>query len=386
MLTTLFYFTGIFGDSSERPDTLKIYVANYTVSRETPFIIKDSMHIRVLRNRMQQIKSMLDDFRAESGYTEPSMLGYNGLGLYGKFVEDLSILNAFNGHMAVLTSGYSSRIDYLNDFNSETEFLIAKVGLSEDLSIMVDSKKIMFSSLIPDELKRVYTQYGVVTLELLSDTFDIDFSRLGSRLSYVPPRDNQPIFKDIQITRAREVSSSQFAFRISAPEGIAQVNPTESITGNLIYFSKPVDSIMISTIPVLDSLSTNRNSIQFETHTFFSPDVHRNSYLIKTADLGIVYLQPISFYIGAIDRIAFLWVYSSDSTFDMEALKKFQQQTIIVQSSNNQRVHQIATSNRCITISGRVLPKASTLQKTERGAGYYLKNDKKSSRPILSVK
>jgi hypothetical protein len=280
---------------------------------------------------MQEIMAMLPELRTTQIFNEPSTLGYKGLGVTSTNLIELSVFNTFNGQMTVLSSPISSHLDYLNDFNSEMEYFIAKVGIKENLSIDVNGKNISFTSLIPDELKRINTKYGILILEITKDTFDVDFSLLLNRINYIPAREKQPIFKDIQITRADEISSSQNAYWITATEGIAHIqqNPI-SMESSFAFSTSSIDSLLKVSIPKLDSFSNIADTMHFEQRAIFSFDVHKYSYLIKTSDLGIVYLKPISYYIGGIDRISFFWVYSSDSVFDSTALKKFNDQTSLM--------------------------------------------------------
>lgn len=373
--------------SATTVDTLEIVVPSLPSGVQTPFIVKDSMHTRVLRSRMQEIKTMIPELKTTRIINEPSALGYKGLGVTSTNMLDLSVFNTFKGQMSVATSSMSSALLYLNDFNSEMEYFIAKVGIEENLTTNDNGNNILFSSLIPDELKRTDTRYGILTLEMTTDTFNVDFSLLLDRINYIPERVKQPIFKDIQITRAPEISSSQFAYWITAPEGIIRLEQNViSMESGFTFNTSIIDSLLKSSIPKLDSLSDNLDTMRFEQKDLFSWNIHKYSYLIKTTDLGIVYLKPISFYIGGIDRISFFWVYSSDSVFDSAALKKFYDQTPLMRPVTNTLKNTKILQTRLVNLSGRVVEKQSCYANALRQSGLYLKAGTTGANPVVKIK
>lgn len=368
-------------------DTLKIMIPNLVAGTTTPFIVKDSMHTRVLRARMQEIKTMIPELKTTPIINEPSDLGYKGLGVATTNMLDLSLLNTFKGQMKVSPSSLSSALYYLNDFNSEMEYLIAKVGNKENLTTNNNGNNALFSSLIPDELKRTDTRYGILTLEMTTDTFNVDFSLLLNRINYIPAHVKQSTFKDIQITRALEISSSQYAYWITSIEGIAPLQQNViSMESSSAYSASSIDSILKLSIPKLDSLSNSQDTMQFGQKALFSQDVHKYSYLIKTTDLGIVYLKPIAYFIGGIDRISFFWVYSSDSVFDSVALKKFNEQTVTQRSVTRPLVNVNVSHSRLTNLSGRLVETRSANLNTSRKPGLYLKDGPKGIIPILNIK
>ncbi len=383
---SLLTFTGSFANSSVNDpvfsDTLKIVASSLPSGITTPFIICDTTHIRIIRNRMQQIITMFSELSTSTNISSPSVMGYRGLGLYSTKVMDMSICNAYKGYMSVVTSMVSSRIDNLTDYNSETERLIAKIGVSENLSTMVNGEQVMFSSLIPDNFKKNETRYGLLVLELLTDTFDIDFSMLESRYSYTPPQKKQPIFSDLKMTSALELSSTRYGFRLNAPEGVAAISNAPSLTGTFSSSLSSIDSMVKTSIPVLDSLTNNYDSIHFTGSSIFSPDVHKQSFLIKTTDLGLVYLQPVAWYVGAIDRIAFLWIYSSDTLFDMAALKKFAGQVSTVKKISFTKRQGAVRPIMKSDLSGRIVSEGA-LKTAILKPGCYLNVGKKSGRSII---
>jgi hypothetical protein len=376
---------------SESPtDTLKItaqIITSGIPEIKASFIVKDSMHTRVLRSRMQEIKTMIPELNSTVIVNEPSALGYKGLGVTSTNLLDLILFNTYKGQMYVAASIIASSFDYLNDFNSEMEYLIAKTGIKENLITNVNGNDIIFSSLIPDELKRTDTKYGILTLEMTTDTFNVDFSLLLDKINYIPARVKQPIFKDIQITRAHEISSSQYAYWISSIEGIAPLQQNVvSMESSFTYTTSSIDSMLKLSIPKLDSLSNSQDTMHFEQKALFSQDVHKYSYLIKTTDLGIVYLKPISYFIGGIDRISFFWVYSSDSVFDSVALKKFDNQTVTQRSVTRPLANGNASHTRLTNLSGRLVETRSANLNASRKPGLYLKDGSKGIKPIINFK
>lgn len=375
-------------NSAENNDTLTISLSAFASGTNIKWPVKDTMHTRILENRMQQIQTMIPDLKISNYSSGSSILGYKGLGLRSSNHEKIVIFNAFNGQLTICPSAVSSALYHIYDYNSEMEHLIAKIGEKEYPSISVNGE-ISFASLLPAEFNRIVTKYGIIILEDVADTFNIDFSLLNDQCSYIPDRVKRPIFKDIQITRALEISSSHYAFLISAPEGIATLGKEPSYyagSDNYYTSSSKVDSFLINTIPRLDTLSGTSKSIAFEQHSIFSPDMHQFCYLIKTTDLGIVYLRPVSMYIGGINRLIFFWIYSSDSIFDKAALKKVVNQITKAHTTPNINFSENRQVNRYTDLSGRIISENSTKNKASVQQGTIQKKGPIDRRLIINVK
>ncbi len=373
-------------------DTLTFSLSAFASETPVKLQVKDTKHIRILENRMQQIQAMMPDLKIPNYSSGASILGYKGLGLSSSdVINKLIIVNAFNGQMTVCPSAISSALYHIYDYNSEMEHLIAKIGEKEYPSIYVNGE-ISLANLLPVGFNKIITKYGILVLEdLYTDTFNIDFSLLNDQCSFVPDRVKRPIFRDIQITRALEISSSKEAFRISAPEGIATLEKEPSYhIGSDNYYpnSSKVDSLLINTIPRLDTLSgtSTSKSIAFQQYSIFSPDNHQFCYLIRTTDLGIVYLRPVSMFIGGIDRLIFFWIYSSDSIFDKETLKKVIDRVAAIHTSPNINFSENRQTNKFVDLFGRELSESNLLNKASIHQSSIQKRGKLDRRLIINVK
>ena len=288
--------------------------------------LTDPASVNLVTERVKMMLENIEALSCEDCWNQSSNLSYRGLRVtIGEGVNQVTLM-VYDGGILLHLHPFDSRLWYLADSGREFERMIASLGARNNLR-SEDANQVVFTEVVPQELYEPAIRCGFITIELVSDSFFVNFSSINAENMFLNRQSAHPAFSDLLIRRALEVSSSRIAFRLHAEYGIADISSDPDMGTIGITPSADIsglrDSLLQLYVEIIDSMQRNWNKIEFGDAKLLRADFYPQDFLVKTTEGGLALLSLAGYYIGAIDRILLFCIYTDQEKFDMDALRSF---------------------------------------------------------------
>jgi hypothetical protein len=291
-------------------DSLKVSISIFSGRPDPVFTLSDSGSVSLIKLRLgfYLVRSTIGDPGAPMPLTTA---GYRGV-LVDAFTPN-SIYNCFLSNGSI-TFDHSSSDRRFFDYGSELQKMVLRL-LKRELTVHPQTDSDVLS-LLPDSLTRDHTEYGIITIELNNQFYQIgctiDASRLGMGNRYLSPVQDSIVVPDFSI-----VLAEGNAFKISSRFGVAEVPQLLPGLAPVSYVQPEPSSTLpesYRSVMLLANLQPTTLAWQQQV-TFTDISTTGRTFIIKTSEGGYVALITAGCYIGGYDRLHLFRYYTTATEF-----------------------------------------------------------------------